>query len=528
MAGRADIQAGRAYVSLYVRRSSLLTSLNSGLAIVAKGAAAAAAGITTFGTSATVAAIAAVNHFAASGDEINKMAERTGASVEALSELRYAAGQSGASLDDLEAAMRAIAKKGGAGDPSKTLETIANELSGIEDPTERAARAMELMGKSGTRLLPLMLNGAAGIQQLREEARALGLSFDKTAADNATAFGDAWDRVKSALGGVAFTIGSALAPGFANILEIIKQAIVSVSNWTRENAGLLQSFTDITSVLAGGHFALVGMLAMESLNAAIFTGLASLAEMLGEGWSDIIGTLTTNTLEDNWTLAIAGMSSYWNAFVSGVTNVFTSAANVIIRVWQQVTSWITTKIIENHRRLKEMLDLVGLGEKLLGPDIAAQDIGQAKEIATTQIAATAGGLSAALERNRQAAAERAAASGMAFGDKLSGGRSKLSVAAEESRAEIARLMEEIKAAASRRTGLAAKEAIATPNPTTMQQAASLVTYSAATLSRTGGGGIQARMLKAQEDQKKLAERHLDEVRLARRGIDRIAVGMTFG
>ena len=44
--------------------------------------------------------IKAVNSFADAGDAIQKMALRTGFSTEALSELKFAAEQSGASLED--------------------------------------------------------------------------------------------------------------------------------------------------------------------------------------------------------------------------------------------------------------------------------------------------------------------------------------------------------------------------------------------------------------------------------------------
>lgn len=541
MAGRSDIQAGRAYVSMYVNKSGLMSSLNSGLSIVAKGAAASAAAITAVGTTATAAAIAAVNHFAASGDEINKMADRTGASVEALSELRYAAGQSGASLEDLEAAMRAVARKGGAGDPTTLLDEIADELAAIDDPTERAGRALELMGKSATKLLPLMNNGAAGVRALRDEARELGLSFDKTAADNATAFGDAWDRVKSALGGVTFAIGGALAPGLTNILDLVKQAIVVVSQWTRENAGLLQSFTDITGALAGGNFALVGSLAMESLTAAVLSGMSSLADLMGEGWGDVLGTLTTNSMEENWDLAVQGMTAAWDGFVAAITNAFTDAGNAVLKVWQSVTGFISDMIIENQQRLKRIIEMAAhvpellglvdakqLATDILGPDVAAGDKEQAKDIARQQIASQADTMSAALEERRRAANQRAADSGREFGDGLAGGASRLDKAAADSRAQVARLMAEIKAAADRRTAAAAAvtdKPLATP----LQQATSLVTYSASTLARSGeAGGVQGKMLKVQEDNKKLAERHLEEARMARRGIDRIATGLTFG
>ena len=66
-------------------------------------------GIAAVGTAAVGAGVAAVTSFANAGDEIQKMALRTGFSTEALSELKYAAELSGASLSTVETGIRGMA-----------------------------------------------------------------------------------------------------------------------------------------------------------------------------------------------------------------------------------------------------------------------------------------------------------------------------------------------------------------------------------------------------------------------------------
>jgi len=287
----------------------------------------------------------------------------------------------------------------------------------------------------------------------------------------------------------------------------------------------LETATAVSGAIAAGKFSLIGQLAMESLNAAILAGLAALSELMGEAWGDILGTLSTNSLQENWELGLSGMAAYWDAFVAGITDVFTNAANAIIQVWQKVTSWIADKILENQRRLKDFLDLVGLGEKLLGPDVAPADLAQAKEIARAQIGSTASSLQAALEERRKAASDAAIASSSELGERLAGGRSAIGDAAAKSRAEIERLMAEVKAAAESRKKPESK--IAAPDPDTLSKASSLVTYSATQLANQGGGSIQARMLKVAEDAKAIDAKALEEAKLARRGIERIGMGLTF-
>ena len=74
-----------------------------------------AAGVTNIGMKAMLAGaavtaplLASVKAFASMGDKLDKMANRTGASVEALSELAYAAEQTGAGIDIFEKAVGAM------------------------------------------------------------------------------------------------------------------------------------------------------------------------------------------------------------------------------------------------------------------------------------------------------------------------------------------------------------------------------------------------------------------------------------
>jgi len=115
--------------------------------------------------------------------------------------LGFAAGQSGADLAALELGLRKMqrsivnAAKGSeiAQEalsllnlsirdlenlaPDEQLKLIADRLAAVEDSTLKAALAMELFGRSGTALLPMMSGGARGIEELQQSARSLGLTM---------------------------------------------------------------------------------------------------------------------------------------------------------------------------------------------------------------------------------------------------------------------------------------------------------------------------------------------------------------
>src|SRR4051812_34551393 len=112
MAGGADIKAGGAYVSLSTKDQGLSAGLSrakdmlggfaKGVAIVGAATAAAAVG----------SIAVAVREFVSMGSALQDVSNRTGVSAENLSELQYAAEQSGASLEDVEKGLKRMAKNG--------------------------------------------------------------------------------------------------------------------------------------------------------------------------------------------------------------------------------------------------------------------------------------------------------------------------------------------------------------------------------------------------------------------------------
>src|SRR5579885_1790805 len=216
-ASAKNIRAGGAFVELFADDSKLVRGLRAAQKkLQAFGAVVQSLGKGLFGIGAGLGTpmATAAKLFADAGSDLVDMSQRTGASVEALSELGYAAEQSGSDLATLEGGLRKMQKAVVAAangsdsavatlsqlgltaqqlqrlSPDQQFELIADRLAQIQNPAERAALAMELFGKTGTSLLPLMTNGAEGIIALRQQARELGLVMSTEDAQAAEAFGD--------------------------------------------------------------------------------------------------------------------------------------------------------------------------------------------------------------------------------------------------------------------------------------------------------------------------------------------------
>lgn len=301
------IRAGRAYVELGVS-----DKLTAGLKAAQARLAAFGAGVQSIGlkTAAVGGAIlaplaGAVQTFSTAGDELEKMATRTGLSVEALSELKYAADLSGSSLQTFEKGikrMQATVKDAGDGlatasdalqsigltfedldglSPEQQFKRIADGIAGIEDPSRRAAIAQEILGRAGTELLPLMADGAKGIEAMQKAARELGLTVSTETAKDAAALNDALGTLWITLRNGVFVVGSALAPAVTKLATASTKAVVSVVEWVKKNKALVVTTAKVGAVVLAAGGAMIALGTSVVGVGAILGGAASIIGVVG-------------------------------------------------------------------------------------------------------------------------------------------------------------------------------------------------------------------------------------------------------
>jgi hypothetical protein len=164
------------------------------------------------------------------GGSLNDMSEKTGIAVPALSNLSAAAQIGGSSLDQVSNAIFLMQRnmvEGGpkveAGfqriglsigeirrlSPDQQFLAIAEGLKQISDPAERAAATMEIFGRQGRDLLPLL---SKDLQALVEESEKLGLTWTEQDAKAAEEFEMQSRALDLTLQKVKTTIGSDLIP----------------------------------------------------------------------------------------------------------------------------------------------------------------------------------------------------------------------------------------------------------------------------------------------------------------------------
>lgn len=350
MAGAGEIRAGRAFVELAARTQGLEAGLNRArdkMRSFAASIAGIGASIASVGAAITAPLAIAVNSFTSYGDQIEKAAVRTGLSIQSFAELAYAAEQSGASVEELDNAIgrmqaNLVDAAEGTGDavaaferlgisaeslrgltPEDQFLTIAERVGSIEDPTERAAVAMDVFGKAGRKLLPLLAAGAEGMAALRLEARNMRLGEDAIAA---VRLGDAFSKVNKTLTGLLSKIGAALEPALTAVAERFSDIIRSATNFIAANRGLVVIAAQVGAAFTATGAALVGFAG--TVYAASFA-VGALAKVVAGATLAFKGMAAAIALLSNPLLLVATSAAALSvAFLAMDKNVRQTVANL--------------------------------------------------------------------------------------------------------------------------------------------------------------------------------------------------------
>lgn len=205
------------------------------------------------------------------GDNIQKMADQTGVSIENIQKLQYIAGQSGTSIESLVGAVQNLQQRlgddnsGAAGamrtlginaeafnqlDTYAQLTTLATGIRAIKDPAEQASVAAAIFGKTWKEILPAIKSGMVEVgDQAPLMADATVESLDRVgdamtrAEQRAVSWGG---TVVSWIEKIGFVVGGGAGAEFA------------IKKWADENdpTGLLRALEKIPPAVTDANTAL--------------------------------------------------------------------------------------------------------------------------------------------------------------------------------------------------------------------------------------------------------------------------------
>jgi hypothetical protein len=233
-------------------------------------------------------------------ENLGNMAVRTGIAASALSEFEYVTAVSGTSIGQFEHALRRMqrsiadaasgserseklmqrygislaALKGMA--PEAQFGALAEAISKIPDPTQKASLSMQIFGRESTRMLTMMEGGAKGIEELRKQARLLGYGLSNEDVKAGKEFNDALQAMELGLQRVYYTIGSQIAPVLRKYADWVQNNVRSLKVWAQENGNLLRTvfYLGGTLTIVGGTLATFGAGLVAVATAARALGVA--------------------------------------------------------------------------------------------------------------------------------------------------------------------------------------------------------------------------------------------------------------
>lgn len=229
---------------------------------------ASAAAVTFIGVLAAERLGQAISQGLEYASSLGEVAQQLGVTTDALQEYRYAATQVGLSAEEMDQALSQLTRRAGEaangtkaqaqafealGISVKTangeliptgelIPIISDAMQKIENPAQRAAILMDLFGKSGQKLEPLLSGGSAAINNLRDAAHKLGIVLSSQQIQSADDAADKLAAVKTVLSaniaGTVATNANAIL-GLADALSKATTAGLNfVSNYPRLSAAL--------------------------------------------------------------------------------------------------------------------------------------------------------------------------------------------------------------------------------------------------------------------------------------------------
>lgn len=203
------------------------------------------------------------------GDSIAKASAKSGIGAQQFQALAYAAKQSDVEMSALSTSIRmmqtnideaATGSKAAnatlaalgltASDlkrlaPEQQFELLAEQISRLEDPAQRARAATEMFGRAGAELLPMFEKGADGIRQASAEARQLGVVLSDKAIDDLADVDDKIKKLSASWDALANSLIAKAAPAGSAFLDFLRKATVGPTEIERLTTEL-QNLRELT------------------------------------------------------------------------------------------------------------------------------------------------------------------------------------------------------------------------------------------------------------------------------------------
>lgn len=199
-----------------------------------------------------------------------EMSQQLGISSDTLQAFNYAATQVGLSQDELQTGIAKLTKtvgdategnkaaidsldrygikildvRGKVRSTEDVLRDVADAIARAKSPAEQAAIALDFFGKTGQKLIPFLRDGAAGVDQLVQKAKDLGLVFSEDQIRRTDELSDKMSAFGLVLKTDVYSAVLQLAPAISELFDDLNKGV----NDSRES---LEHFAEFLHRLLG-------------------------------------------------------------------------------------------------------------------------------------------------------------------------------------------------------------------------------------------------------------------------------------
>lgn len=189
-------------------------------------------------------------------DQLNKMSQSTGVSVESLSRLSLSAKLSdvdmetlGKSMGKLDKSIRDAADGTGTGQKAfeylgisvkdsqghlknadQIMAEVSDKFAGLKDGAGKTALAMDIFGKAGAGMIPMLNKGSEELKYNADMSDRLGLTLSTQTARGAEEVNDRFTLMGQATKGMANTMMTQLLPTIDNVSKMFVDSATNANN----------------------------------------------------------------------------------------------------------------------------------------------------------------------------------------------------------------------------------------------------------------------------------------------------------
>lgn len=313
-------------------------------------------------------------------DETNKLAQKIGISTTEVAGMQLAFKQGGVEAEGFQKAMSklsvgvlngnqalvamGIQTRGADGSLMSTREIVgqvADKFATYEDGVAKTALAIDLFGKSGAELIPVLNAGGDSLNEYDKIAKQLGLTINSETAAAAEKFNDTMELVGLGSRGIATQIAAQLLPTLQNLSAVFLETMTSGNALEVTANAIANSLKFIVSAAYTAYYAIKDF----SQALVSFYQTAEAAVTFDWGKIDTIKFNRSMDSIDNWDALHKSLEKIWKVDGDKTVEAMTATMNAAKRAAPEIGGLADAakKAAEEYEKMIKAADALVAGIK---------------------------------------------------------------------------------------------------------------------------------------------------------------------